>query len=96
MQSRWKSIHDKVERILTMKSICVQLSILDENSPFWDNSLQLLRSLKLYKPVAEALQKEQLTLCDVYRLWFNCVLEISKLSKKFDVIQFSIVFDLSS
>ncbi|XP_065211447.1 uncharacterized protein LOC135839379 [Planococcus citri] len=78
--SKWKLIHDKIEKILVMKPICIQLSIVGESSPFWNKSVQLLRSLKLYKSVSETIQTEQLTLCDVYKLWFNCVLEISKLN----------------
>lgn len=64
---------------MNLKSICIKLHIFEENSSFWCKSAEMLNSLKHYKPVAEALQTEKFTLCDVYKLWFNCILEISKL-----------------
>lgn len=68
-----------IEKLLILKPVCVKLSVHPEDSPFWNKAAQLLESLKPYRSVAEALQTEQLTLCDVYKLWFNCILETSKI-----------------
>lgn len=76
---RWKSTYTMIDKLLRMKDICVTLSIVPEESNIWPKMEELLTVLTSCKCITDLLQTEQLIINDVYKLWYNCILEISKI-----------------
>ena len=70
-----------LEKIVTIKSGCIKLGLVGDDEPFWNQIEDLLAALKPCKITSDILQKEKLTISDVYKVWFNCILETSKIGK---------------
>ncbi|RVE48834.1 hypothetical protein evm_006608 [Chilo suppressalis] len=80
--TRWHSVTDMVESLLSLRDICatdVRLHLPDST---WDTLTEILKSLTPAKQLTKKLQEEQLTVGDFYLAWMMCQFQLSKIKTR--------------